>query len=347
MKGTAKMIKTRIVVGVLALAVVAAIVIACTKEEKTMVDQSSNQMTTVSKEDDMSAYLKHFKEKMQSAEKGNETLSLEDARWHLEAVLNYTYGDAEWPFSAIHCDTFYYELPTMGGVVNLVQLNEAFNSFSNNVEKVYEECTLPEKRILAIQTRFNTDSKDGDVSAQIIINTCGIMPVYPRFDYTDYWHDYYDEDWHYGYGKCGPYSGQCEGSGAPHELTNKANLRIPEYGCLQGYRKYVTDVSPVEIHAIDDVFLRDSNSPCGYKIYYNSNDPYDPSHNPSHCIPPEDMNYYLDKFIEIMMYFKPNGKEPISALYLYDILTSIPGAVLFRLDIDYAIIHCEYVGLDE
>ena len=75
MKGTTKMKKTRIVVGMLALATVAAIVIACTKEKETTVDQSSNQMTSVSKEDDMSAYLKHFKEKMQSAEKGNETLS--------------------------------------------------------------------------------------------------------------------------------------------------------------------------------------------------------------------------------------------------------------------------------
>lgn len=80
--------------GVLALTIVAAIIIACTKEKETIVSQSAIETITVSKEDDMSAYLKQFKEKMQSATKGDETLSLEDARWHLEAVLNYTYGDA-------------------------------------------------------------------------------------------------------------------------------------------------------------------------------------------------------------------------------------------------------------
>lgn len=339
--------KTRIVMGAMALTIAAAMIIACTKEKENRVAQDNGELTTVSKEDDMSAYLKQFKEKMQSASKGDETLSIEDARWHLEAVLNYTYGDAEWPFSEIQCDTFYYKLPTKEGCVRLAQLNEAFNAFSNNVEDVYEECMLPEKRILAIQTKFTTESKDGGISAQIIINTGGVIPVYPIFGSTDYWHDYYDEDEQYGFGKCGPYAGQCEGSGAPHELTLKANMRIPEYGCPNGFRKYVTDVSTIEIYARDIPFLLDSESPCGYKIYYNSNDPYDPTHNPSHCIPPEDMNYYLSKFNEIMLHYKPDGKEPVSALYMYSVKTSIPGAVLFFLYIDYAIIHCEFIGWDE
>ena len=98
--------------GAMALTIAAAIIIACTKEKENRVAQDNGELTTVSKEDDMSAYLKQFKEKMQSASKGDETLSIEDARWHLEAVLNYTYGDAEWPFSEIQCDTFYYNLPT-------------------------------------------------------------------------------------------------------------------------------------------------------------------------------------------------------------------------------------------
>lgn len=83
------------------------------------------------------------------------------------------------------------------------------------------------------------------------------------------------------------------------------------------------------------------------RMLNNSNDPYDPSHNPSHCIPPEDMNYYLSKFNEIMLHYKPDGKEPVSALYMYSVKTSIPGAVLFFLYIDYAIIHCEFIGWDE
>lgn len=140
--------KFRILMGTIALVAVAAIIITCTKEKETIVSQSASETITVSKDDDMSTYLKQFKEKMQSAERGNEVLSLEDARWHLEAVLNYTYGDAGQLFSDIQCDTFSYKLSTQGDEITLAQLNEAFNVFSNRVERVYEECTLPEKRIL-------------------------------------------------------------------------------------------------------------------------------------------------------------------------------------------------------
>lgn len=134
--------------GVLALAVAVFIIIACNKEKAEV--KIFGGTGTVSKEDDMSTYLKQFKEKMQSATKGDEALSMEEARWHLEAVLNYTYGDAGHLFSDIQYDTFYYKLPSDDGVITLARLNEAFDIFSNNVEEIFEECILPEKRILAI-----------------------------------------------------------------------------------------------------------------------------------------------------------------------------------------------------
>lgn len=344
--------KVRLLMGVLALVVLAAVIIACTKEKEKEVAQNISEMEVVSIEDDMSAYLKQFKEKMQMVSKGNETLSMEDARWHLEAVLNYTYGDAGYQTSEIQRDTFCCNLLVQGEEIALAQLNEAFVLLSQNVENAYADCNLAEKSILSIQVLFdNNNKKDDDVVITGVLTTrgLGIMDWLPWFDSTDYWSDYsitYNgQTW--GNGKCGPYSGQYPNSGAPHELTIMANLRIPLYGCQRGYRMFLTDISPVEIYPEDDLFLMDNNSPCGYMIYYNSNDPYDPSHNPSHCIPPEDMNYYLDKFDEIMLYFQPNGKVPVGATYMYDVLTSIPGAAMHRLDIDYAIIHCELVGCDE
>ena len=353
MKGTTKMKKTRIVVGMLALATVAAIVIACTKEKETTVDQSSNQMTSVSKEDDMSAYLKHFKEKMQSAEKGNETLSLEDARWHLEAVLNYTYGDAGYQTSEIQRDTFYCKIPCQGEEIAFVQLNEVFSLFSNSIEKAFAECVLPEKSILVIQTRIKTDSKDGDLIIQTILSTRGqsTMPNPYWFDSTDYWSEYYFVDENgvgYAGGKCGPYAGQCLDSGAPNELTKKANLWIPHYGCGSGYRLYFTGVEyEVRKHGSEDLFLDDPNSPCGYKIYVNPLDPDNPYHNPTHCIPPEDMNYYISVFPEILEHYKPEGMVAIEAQYSHDILTSIPGSVEFLLSIKYGTCHCEPILYDE
>ena len=62
MKGITKMKKARFLVGAIALAVLAAIIVACTKEKEKKAARNSCEMVTVSKEDDMSAYLKQFKE---------------------------------------------------------------------------------------------------------------------------------------------------------------------------------------------------------------------------------------------------------------------------------------------
>ena len=347
-KGNTKMKKTRIIVGVLALAVVAAIVFACTKEKETRVTQSSNEMTSVSKEDDMSAYLKQFKEKMQSAEKGDEALSLDDARWYLEAVLNYTYGDAGHLFSDIQYDTFYYKLPVRDGEITFGQLNEAFKVFSNNVEEVYEESKLPEKRILAIQTKFNTDDSKGDgVSAQIIVNTSGIVPVYPWFDSTDYWNEWYYDDW-YGYimsgGKCGPYMGDCPESGAPLELTRKVNLRIPKDACQNGNGYYTDVFSGILSHQLSDFnqdFLDDENSPCTYKLYYRTENPEFPElSNPGGCICPEDMNYYLSKGPELIYHYKPEGMSVISAFYRSEEIVCSYTNCFHDMVLSYGIFHC-------
>ena len=222
-------------------------IIACNKEKAEI--KTIAETETVLKEDDMSAYLKQFKEKMQSAAKGDETLSMEDARWHLEAVLNYTYGDAGHQTSDIQCDTFYCMLHANGEEVTLAQLNEAFEALSYDVEKAYGNCNLPDKSVLAIQTSFEDESKDGDIVVRSVLSMRGLSPFtsFMWFDSTDYWHEwYYDDGNGYieAYGKCGPYAGECPDSGAPRELTKKLRLRMPNYYCLQG-NGYYTDYEEV------------------------------------------------------------------------------------------------------
>lgn len=72
--------KSYIISAILLAATTAAIFVGCKKEKENKVAQNGNEEIVVSKEDDMSAYLRQFKKKMQSAAKGDETLSMEDAR---------------------------------------------------------------------------------------------------------------------------------------------------------------------------------------------------------------------------------------------------------------------------
>lgn len=317
-------------------------VVSCKKEKKNPQDPVEAQV--ISKEDDMSAYLKQFKERMQSSSKNGETLTTEDACWHLEAVLNYTYGDAGHLTSDIQCDTFYLTIQTNGGEVSLFQLNDAFNNLSHNVEKAYGNCTLPEKSILGIQTTFENENKDGNITVRSILSTRGfdntIWP--PRFGPTDYWDEYYLEGYSGG-GKCGPYEGECPESGAPNELTKKLRLRFPNVNC--NGTSYYTDLSTVLIlidHA--DPFFRDENSPCGYKLHYNEREHYETNT----CIDPDGMNYYLSKGMEIIDHFAPNGKTIVSAKYMWSLNVGIKEnriyATFHYIEAQYGVLHCNPQG---
>lgn len=349
--------KHRILMGALALAVVAAIIIACTKEKEKEVAQNSSEMEAVSKKDDMSAYLKQFKEKMQMASKSNETLSMEDARWHLEALLNYTYGDAGHQTSDIQCDTFYYTLNTKENEMTLNQLSEVFTVLSHDVEKVYGNSSLLDKSILDVQTKFENGIKDGDIVVRAILNVRGYDFVPMWFDSTDYWNEWYYNDGNgfiYSGGKCGPYQGDCPESGAPLELTKKLNLRIPAYGCYQG-SGYFTDIEQIVLNCHNyysiypyDNFVYDENSPCRYKLYYRNEDPHEPwASNPGGCICPEDMNYYLSKGPELINHYNPIGKIIIGAYYQSDELVGFGSKdvnCFHELVLIYGVYHCNGSG---
>lgn len=306
------------------------------KKEREMNDKKGT--IPVSKEVDMTAYLKHFKERMQSEAKGDEPLSLDDARWHLEAVLNYTYGDAGHETSDIQRDTFNCIMHTNGGEVTLAQLNDAFNTLSIDVEKAYNDCNFPEKSVLAIQTSFVNNSKDGDVIVQTVLSTRGLVSFIwpPRFGDDDYW------DEHDSYGKCGPYEGECIGRGATTELTRMATLRMPQYACDNEYRSYLINYYDWTV-CPDDSFLYDENSPSGLKIYYR--------HSYDECIPPDEMNYYLSKSGEIIEHYKPAGKIPVSIRYFWDEIWGIDerdrNGGFHCVELIYATLYCEYVGPEQ
>ena len=346
--------KSILIATLLVMVATAVAVVSCKKDTQNATSNPKNQSAQAfdpSHITDMNAYLKDFKKKMQLETKGNETLSMENARWHLESVLNYTYGDAGHQTSDIQCDTFYYTLLAEHDGITLSQLNDAFNFLSLDVESAYHDCDLPDKSVLAIQTMFENGCEDHNILVKSVLSIRGLFePNYMWFDSTDYWNEYYrkhDNGTEIGGGKCGPYVGECMNSGAPKELTKKANLHILPISCCEGYRTYVLNpvyaqIIPEDPEIMD--YMMDLNSPSGYKLFVQ--------HTDDGCIPPYEMNYYLGKSQEIIQHFKPIGKEPICCEYFWAewLGTDIGNRVLDSFHgmwITYAEIHCEYVGFDQ
>lgn len=307
--------------------------VKCEKDSQSSV---SSVMTSISKEDNMSKYLKQFKKTMQLASKDSQTLTLDDARWHLEAVLNYTYGDAGYETSIISRDTIDCTMLISNGEVSLHQLNKTFETLCKDVDKVSKDCNLLMKSVLAIQTNFTNTSKDGNVHIQTIVTMRGysssLTPI--MFGETDYW-------WSYNtMGKCGPYVGECIGRGAITELTSRATMLLPHYSCGDGYRTYFVDYEYEHVDPIQNE-LYDENSPCGNMLYMQPGS--------IACLSPDEMNYYLSKSMYIVDLFKPEGKVPIWLQYGSGLMTSVDNRslVVHYLDLIYASLHCEYVGVDQ
>ena len=112
--------KKYLIIAVITLAAMTFSAVSCQKEET-----STSQPQTTSKQayqppqvEDMSAYLRDFKQQIQS--RGNdETMTLDEAAWHLSSLANYDYGDVRSDFSDFHYDTLYSHINVSNGTVSM------------------------------------------------------------------------------------------------------------------------------------------------------------------------------------------------------------------------------------
>ena len=123
----------------------------------------------------MDEYLMAFKKKLFSAEKGGETISLEQARLDLGNLLNFDFGDANYATDVFQYDTIHLKLTTTNGQVDLSQLAVTYNNAVDEIIEVYHSSNLPEKSVYVISCDFNeTISKDGETEdVEIIVVTRG------------------------------------------------------------------------------------------------------------------------------------------------------------------------------
>lgn len=84
--------KKNIINAICTILVVATTFCACRKEENNSTDNSGdNQIKSSVNIDD---YLIEFKEKMKTNKRSNESISIDDAEWHLTALQNFELCDA-------------------------------------------------------------------------------------------------------------------------------------------------------------------------------------------------------------------------------------------------------------
>lgn len=179
--------KTRFFIATLLVVAAASVaVVSCKKEANdTLLNNTSSQVKTFAppQVDDMNAYLKGFKQKMQNVTReGNETLSLEEAAWHLSSVANYDFCNANVNFTDLRYDTLYYNVNVTNGQVALTDLNALYVSVANDIDAFYQSLNLEDKHFRFIGTSI---SSNGEVEVSL-------MTSFRLLNHTWYFSDWFE-----------------------------------------------------------------------------------------------------------------------------------------------------------
>lgn len=185
MKKTKLFIATLLVVAAISVAVV-----SCKKETANALTGNKNEsVQTFNPREikDMNAYLKDFKQKMNSTAKGeDESLSLEDAAWHLSSLANYEFANANVECDGVRFDTLYAQVNITNGFVLLSDLGMVYEKISSSIDKFYNNLALDNKHFRFIDAVI---SENGEV----------VIPLLTTFSYVSKgWPDhlwYFDDVW--------------------------------------------------------------------------------------------------------------------------------------------------------
>ena len=276
--------KRNVLIATLLVAATAMVAVVSRKKEKH--DQNANDSELiVQTADNMDEYLMTFKKKLLSAEKGGETISLEQAERDLGNLLNFDFGDANYATDVFQADTMHANLTLTGdGQVDLSQLAVTYNNAIDEILKAYHNVNIPEKSIYAISCKFNeTESKDGEAeNVEIVVITRGFMGL--PLDLMD------TLDW-----RPKNRAGSCDGQyvniyGAPEIIRKWIMKSQVHMDCLYGGRVYYTEVDHWNIdghHTYDPT----TNS---FLIYTS----FEPNQN-AVCIPFNDMIWYYHNILSL------------------------------------------------
>ena len=159
-------------------AIISVAVVSCKKETQGNLMNNKNELVQTFNPreiEDMNAYLKGFKQKMQSATKGDdEALSLEEAAWHLSSLANFEFGHANVECDDVRFDTLYAQVNITNGEILLTDLASVYEKTSTSIDKFYKNLALDNKHfrfidvsigengqvLFSLMTTFNNNSKN-------------------------------------------------------------------------------------------------------------------------------------------------------------------------------------------
>ncbi len=295
----------------------------CSKDELKTVETANlsekplfNQMQPNEKEaEKVRTKIRQFRERLKTVADGNAldknggTLTIEEAIWNIEAVLNATYANAAMPFEKLAVQTSNIVIPTANGYVSDMEAFNAVTAASAKLAEHYNAITSTYKHPIVIDVELEaTANNEITISMKSIITEEPPTTITPVggcniFNNTnDYW------SWGWDQGRCNGLSGG-QGLDAADVLETQLNARIPDpVNTL--YFTNVTTLPTLYAHQYlnpNDLVLYDNNR--DYLMFHCSGSN---ALNQYGCITPSDMNYYYCSMYDVINQVMPINHSFIS-----------------------------------
>ena len=187
--------KRNLTLAILAMVVatlVSVAIVSCKKEDTVAPtgQHAAKAAFTPPQVDDMNAYLKGFKQRMQSAAKGDgQTLSLDEAAWHLACLANVDFCKINVEYNDVQFDTVEMQVNASDGAIAMSDLNTAYEQMRNEIQQFKKGFNHCDQNLYFINVFIN-----GSGDARIALMTTFVTSSKDMGDHLWYFEDSYIYD---------------------------------------------------------------------------------------------------------------------------------------------------------
>lgn len=180
--------KRRIIIATLLMVVTTTVAfVSCKKENQDALSNNTQPVETFTAPqiDDMKAYLKDFRQRMQTS-KDNETLSLEEAAWHISCLANVDFCRINVNYDDFLFDTIETRVNTRNGSILMSDLNMVYEQICAGIQQFKKGFNHLDQNLYFIKVSISTEG-----NAKIALMTSYTVNSKGLYDHQWYFQDVY------------------------------------------------------------------------------------------------------------------------------------------------------------
>lgn len=301
------------------------LVFSCSKNNEQVNTDKKNSYQPTEKELQIESRILAFKEKVDFAranpglKSGGEDLSVDDAVWSIEALVNYTYADASEQFDKLVNNHDSVTVNLTNGMITIDDATDAYDEIVSIISGHYNNLPSQDKQLIIADVSLR--ESDGVTAIFNVSSGIGDGPPNPFAGFGE------NDHWYFGFGDLnaggycdGPYQGTHTDSDAAEEIEKKINMRM---SLPVGHRCF-TNIKSVYAGGDELYLIYEKDTPeeiwCECCDIENPNDPtphdnyldflvffnYEQWQNFHGCLHsihpnyPDEMNFYLNSMEDII-----------------------------------------------